>query len=58
VQPLVDAILSIEWLNQEQDFINAYLHLLQNIVSAQAAFVIPVCKMILQYIVSGSKNLI
>jgi RNA polymerase I-specific transcription initiation factor RRN3 len=56
VQPLVTAVLSIEWLNQDQTFINAYLHLLQNIVSAQSIYVIPVCHMLIQCIVNGQQK--
>jgi hypothetical protein len=58
VQPLMNAILKIDWLNRDQHFIDNYLHLLQNIVSAQSEFVIPICKMLLQNIISGNLSLI
>ena len=53
VQPLVNSILKIEWLNQDPEFIKAYLHLLQNIVSAQSLYITPVCQMLVQCIVDA-----
>jgi hypothetical protein len=53
VQPLMNAILRIEFLDQDQQFIDTFMHLLQNIVSAQASYVIPICKTLLEYIITG-----
>ncbi|KAJ3026092.1 UNVERIFIED_CONTAM: hypothetical protein HDU68_006201 [Siphonaria sp. JEL0065] len=44
--PLVDAILAIDWSSKDHTFITEYRHLLENLVSANASFVQPVLKML------------
>ncbi|KAJ3255617.1 hypothetical protein HK103_006142 [Boothiomyces macroporosus] len=56
MQSLVNAILQMDWLDQEQNFISMYLHLVQNIVSAQSSYVVPVTQTIVQYIRTGQKK--
>lgn len=57
LQPLVNAILAIDWLDNDKQFINSYLHLLQNLVSAHSVYITPVCKMIVEFINTGLTKL-
>ncbi|KAJ3272892.1 DNA independent RNA polymerase I transcription factor [Terramyces sp. JEL0728] len=56
MQSLVNAILQLDWIDQEQNFISMYLHLVQNVVSAQSSYVVPVTQTIVQYIRTGQKK--
>lgn len=52
---LVTLLLSLDWLDQDQPFIACYMHFLQNLVSAQATFVLPVSAMLIENLVSGNQ---
>ncbi|KAJ3409470.1 hypothetical protein HDV05_004433 [Chytridiales sp. JEL 0842] len=45
---LVDAFLAIDWTSMGDDFILAYRHLLENLVSAHAFYVVPVVKKLIE----------
>lgn len=53
LKDLIYALIGYDWLNKQSDFVSSYLHLLQNVVSVNAAFVKPVIGMLVDCFVLG-----
>ncbi|KAJ3295089.1 hypothetical protein HK104_003021 [Borealophlyctis nickersoniae] len=54
---VVDALLAIDWTVQDDAFVKAYAHLMENLVSAHAFYVVPVAKMLIGKLRWGAESL-
>ncbi|KAG0347858.1 hypothetical protein BG004_006731 [Podila humilis] len=53
---LIDAMLQIDWLGQDDNFVQYYLSFLGNVVSAQAVYVVPVQCMLVKKLVHRHRS--
>jgi RNA polymerase I-specific transcription initiation factor RRN3 len=58
VSSLVDAILVLDWTARGEEFVEAYRHLLENLVSAHAFYVVPIVKMLIESFRNGTLMMI